>query len=58
MHPPFRAVSGAFVALSVPNLDARSNWYAENLGLRIVKHAVSADKKSAATILQGNGLNV
>ena len=58
MHAPFKAVMGAFVALSVPDLEASSNWYAEKLGLKIVKHAVSQDKKRAATILQGNGLSV
>lgn len=37
MHPPFKAVGGAFVALSVPDLDASSKWYSGKLGLRIVK---------------------
>ncbi|HWC20566.1 MAG TPA: VOC family protein [Terriglobales bacterium] len=58
MSRPFKAVSGAFVAISVPDLDASTNWYEETLGLGIVKHAVSPDKKSAVTILQGNGLSV
>ncbi len=58
MNPPFAAVSGGFVAISVPNLEASANWYVEKLGLKIVKHATSADKKSAVTILQGNGLSV
>ena len=58
MHPPFKTVTGAFVAMSVPDLDASANWYVENLGLKIVKHAVSPDKKSSVTILQANGLTV
>ena len=58
MHPPFKTVTGAFVAMSVPDLDASANWYVENLGLKIVKHAVSPDEKSAVKILQANGLSV
>ena len=58
VKPPFNAVNGGFVAMSVPDLDASSNWYVEKLGLKIVKHATSADKKSAVTILQGNGFSV
>jgi catechol 2,3-dioxygenase-like lactoylglutathione lyase family enzyme len=58
MNPPFNVVNGGFVAISVPDLDASANWYMEKLGLKRVKHAISADKKSAVTILQGNGLSV
>ena len=58
MKPPFTAVNGGFVAISVPDLDATTRWYVEKLGLNIVKHATSADKKSAVTILQGNGFSV
>ena len=58
MQPPFKAVMGAFVALSVPDLGASRNGYSEKLGLKIVKHAASQDKKRAVTILQGNGLSV
>ena len=58
MNPPFTAVSGGFVAISVPDLEASANWYTDKLGLIVVKHAMSPDKKSVATILQGNGLSV
>ena len=50
VKPPFNAVNGGFVAMSVPDLEASSNWYVEKLGLKIVKHATSADEKSAVTI--------
>lgn len=58
MNAPFKFVNGGFIALSVPDLDASANWYAEKLSLQTVKQAISADKKSAVTILQGNGLAV
>ena len=58
MHPPFNSVSGGFVALSVPDLEASTAWYAEKLGLTVVKRATSPDKKSAVAILQSNGLSV
>jgi catechol 2,3-dioxygenase-like lactoylglutathione lyase family enzyme len=57
--PVFRAVDGAFGAITVPDLDASANWYAEKLGLRVVKnHVLRADYKAAVTILQGNGFAV
>jgi catechol 2,3-dioxygenase-like lactoylglutathione lyase family enzyme len=56
---PFSAVRGGFVAIVVPDLDASTRWYAEKLGLKVVKdHAVRPDKKAAVTILQANGLSV
>jgi catechol 2,3-dioxygenase-like lactoylglutathione lyase family enzyme len=58
MNPPFTRVTGSFLAVSVPNLQASAKWYSENLGLSVVKQATSPDKKAAVTILQGNGLSV
>lgn len=46
------------MALSVPDLEASTAWYEEKLGLAVVKRAMSADKKSAMVVLQGNGLSV
>jgi len=57
-NPVFRGVNGGFVAISVPDLEASARWYVEKLDLEIVKQATSADKKSAVTILRGNGLDV
>ena len=58
MNSPFTAVSGGFVAISVPDLETSEAWYTEKLALKVVKHAISSDRKSAVTILQGNGLCV
>jgi catechol 2,3-dioxygenase-like lactoylglutathione lyase family enzyme len=58
MNIPFNGVSGGFLALSVPDLDASAKWYTEKLGLKTVKQAKSPDKLSAVTILEGNGLSV
>jgi catechol 2,3-dioxygenase-like lactoylglutathione lyase family enzyme len=57
--PVFRTVKGAFVAVTVPDLDVAAKWYVEKFGLRIVKnHAMRADNKAAVTVLQGNGFTV
>lgn len=59
VKPPFKAVDGGFVAITVPDLDASARWYVEKLGLKIVKdHSMRADKKAAVTVLQGNGFAV
>jgi Lactoylglutathione lyase and related lyases len=56
--PVFKA-NGGFVAITVPDLDASAKWYAEKLGLKMVKnHAMRPDNKAAVTILEGNGLAV
>jgi catechol 2,3-dioxygenase-like lactoylglutathione lyase family enzyme len=50
---------GAFVAITVPDIDVASKWYAEKLGLKIVKdHSMRPDNKAAVTVLQGNGFAV
>ena len=55
----FGAAHGGFVAITVPDLDASAKWYAEKLGLKIVKnHAMRADNKAAVTVLEGNGFAV
>lgn len=51
------AVNGAFFALSVPDLQASTQWYSEKLGLKIVMDAVKNDK-STVTVLEGDGLIV
>jgi catechol 2,3-dioxygenase-like lactoylglutathione lyase family enzyme len=58
MHTPFKSVNAGFVAMSVANIEASAQWYAEKLGLTVVKQATSADKSRAVAILQGHGLNV
>lgn len=58
-RPPFTSAHGAFIALSVADLDASAHWYHEKLGLAIVKaRSQSPDGKSFATILSGNQLIV
>jgi hypothetical protein len=57
--PPVAAVSGGYLALSVPDLDASAKWYAETFDLTVVRsQSSSPDKKSVATILTGHGLIV
>lgn len=59
VNPPFSAVSGGFVALTVPDLDAAAKWYVEKLGLTVLKnHAMRPDNTAGVTILQGHGLAV
>jgi catechol 2,3-dioxygenase-like lactoylglutathione lyase family enzyme len=54
--PAFTA-SGAFIALSVADLDASVRWYSEKLGLRVVQRPPKFDQ-STAVILEGGGLIV
>jgi catechol 2,3-dioxygenase-like lactoylglutathione lyase family enzyme len=56
--PVFR-VSGAFIGLSVGDMEASTKWYREKLGLTVIMQAPRTDAtKSAATVLQGGGLTV
>jgi catechol 2,3-dioxygenase-like lactoylglutathione lyase family enzyme len=55
--PPMPRATGAFLALSVADLDASARWYAEALGLRVVLRTPKHDK-SAAVVLEGAGLIV
>ena len=54
--PPFTA-TGAFIALSVPDVAASARWYREKLGLRIVLEPPKAGE-ATAVILEGGGLLV
>ena len=54
--PPVRAV-GAFVAISVADLDASARWYSEKLGLQVVKREPKRDGVAFA-VLEGGGLIV
>jgi catechol 2,3-dioxygenase-like lactoylglutathione lyase family enzyme len=54
--PVFSPVQGAFFALSVRDLDASIQWYAEKLGLRVVSRMAHEAIKGA--IMEGNGLEV
>jgi lactoylglutathione lyase/glyoxylase I family protein len=57
--PPFAAARGAFLALSVADVDASAKWYVDKLDLKIVKHqSRSPAGDSVATILEGRGLIV
>jgi catechol 2,3-dioxygenase-like lactoylglutathione lyase family enzyme len=54
--PPFTA-TGAFIALSVPDVAASARWYREKLGLRVVLEPPKAGE-ATAVILEGGGLLV
>jgi catechol 2,3-dioxygenase-like lactoylglutathione lyase family enzyme len=54
--PRVRAV-GAFVAISVPALDASARWYSDKLGLKVVKQEPKRDGVAFA-ILEGGGFLV
>jgi len=51
------AASGAFFALSVPDIQASAAWYADTFGLRVVM-PISKTNKTAVTVLEGGGLIV
>ena len=55
-EPPFTA-TGAFIALSVPDVAASARWYREKLGLRVVLEPPKAGDVTAV-ILEGGGLLV
>src|SRR5258705_13040247 len=54
---PVIAASGAFFALSVADMKASAQWYADKLGLKIVMQTPKQEK-SAVTVLEGGGLIV
>ena len=54
--PAFRAVEGAFFAISVQDLDASTNWYSEKFGLKV--QSSFSDGGVAGAVLSGNGLDV
>jgi catechol 2,3-dioxygenase-like lactoylglutathione lyase family enzyme len=54
--PVFNA-TGAFFALSVPDVQASSRWYSEKLGLRVTMN-IPASNSPAVIVLEGGGLIV
>jgi catechol 2,3-dioxygenase-like lactoylglutathione lyase family enzyme len=56
-RPPFKAVVGSFFALSVPDVDATTDWYSEKLGLKVLKNFRTTDGIGVA-ILDGGGLTL
>ena len=58
VEPPFKAIGGALVAISVSSLDSSSRWYQDKLGLRVTMHVPKSTTSNGLTILQGNGLLV
>ena len=55
--PPLTTTRGAFIGVSVANLDASVRWYSEKLGLDVVMRPPKIEK-STAVILEGGGLIV
>src|SRR3954454_18266210 len=50
---------GGFIALSVSDIKASTQWYAEKLGLKVMEqHPRTAEQKAAVAILEGPGLIV
>ena len=50
--PPFGDIKGAFFALSVADIEASANWYAEKLGLTVDMRSKSG--KISVIVLSGN----
>ena len=58
-QPVLTVTSGAFVAISVLDLDATTKWYVDKLGLSVVLQMPRTDAtRASATILRGGGLMV
>jgi Glyoxalase/Bleomycin resistance protein/Dioxygenase superfamily len=55
--PPIVAASGAFFALSVPDVQESSRWYSEKLGMHVVMQLPTREK-IAVIVLEGGGLIV
>ncbi len=56
---PLLQTTGAFMALSVADVQASSRWYAEKLGLQVVMNVPrTPETKSAVIVLRGGGLTV
>lgn len=55
--PAVFTTTGAFFALSVPDLEASIRWYREKLGLEVILRPLP-EEKSRVAVLQGNGLTV
>ena len=54
---PALAVTGAFFALSVADLDVSARWYSEKLGLEVVMRVPGGNLPSVV-VLEGGGLIV
>ena len=54
---PFKPVDGAFFALSVADITASTQWYAEKLGLEVIME-LPKQSGTAVTVLEGGGLVV
>ena len=54
---PLATVRGAFIGVSVGDLDGSVKWYSEKLGLSVIMRPPKIEK-STAVILQGGGLTV
>jgi catechol 2,3-dioxygenase-like lactoylglutathione lyase family enzyme len=55
--PPFTSVRGAFIGISVADMEASVRWYREKLGLEVIMRPPKVEK-STAVILAGGGLTV
>jgi catechol 2,3-dioxygenase-like lactoylglutathione lyase family enzyme len=55
--PIVSSIAGAFLAVSVADIDASARWYSEKLGLRVIMQQPKVDK-AAVTILEGGALTV
>jgi catechol 2,3-dioxygenase-like lactoylglutathione lyase family enzyme len=55
--PPFTAVSGAFFAVSVRDIEASVRWYTEKLGLT-ASQPTQRTTGAAFAVLEGGGLTV
>lgn len=53
---PF-TTTGAFIGVSVADLDASSRWYQEKFGLKVIM-APTGTAEARATVLEGGGLTV
>jgi catechol 2,3-dioxygenase-like lactoylglutathione lyase family enzyme len=52
---PFKSLTGAFFALSVPNMAESVAWYSEKLGLGVI---LQVREGVEVTVLEGGGLTV
>ena len=55
-EPPF-TTTGAFIGISVADLEASSKWYQEKFGLKVIM-APTGTAEARATVLEGGGLTV
>lgn len=55
---PLAGATGAFIALSVPDLEASARWYTERLGLRRVMTIPGAGPIAGGAALEGDGIFV